>query len=121
MRPVEIIRRPVEPHGQVIQDDSAIELFEHGGGKLKPSGRLAAGITIEVAQHTDGLWMWSASGSIGTGYWGYRVGPKWGKFTGSREDAITAACNEIAERQPPPDVMIWLEQLCGPIQMELFT
>ena len=120
MRPVEIIRKPVEPYGHVIQDDTQVEVFEFGGSPLKPSGK-AAQITIQIAQHTDGLWMWSTSGFIRTEYRGYRLGPKWGKFAKSRQDAIAAARNELAERGPPTDVMNWLEQMCGPSQMELFA
>lgn len=119
VRPVEIIRKPVDPYGSVIKDDPQVEVFEFGGRRLKPSGK-AAQITIEIAPHTDGLWMWSASGLIRTAYSGYRIGPKWGKFAKSRRDAITAACNELVERDPPPEVNNWLERLCGPLQMELF-
>lgn len=120
MRPVEVIRRPVELHGHVIQDDAQIEFLEFGGSRLKPSGKVAQ-ITIEIARHTDGLWMWGISAFIRTEYRGYRVGPKWGKFAKSRQEAITAACNELMERDPPVEIRNWLDQMCGPSQMELFA
>lgn len=121
MRTVETIRRPVDPYGHVLQDDSQIERIEFGAERLKPSGRSVPVVTIEIAQHDDGLWMWSARSMIRTGYSGYRVGPKWGKFARTREDAIAAACNEIEARNPPPDMLAWLESLYAPEQLELFS
>lgn len=121
IHPVKIIRRPVMPHGHVIQDEALIELLEFGDVRLKPPSKAVSSITIEIAQHADGLWMWSTSGVIRKEYRGYRVGPKWGLFAETRQDAITAACNELAERSPTPGVLAWIEQLCAPKQQELFT
>jgi hypothetical protein len=114
MRTVEIISKPVDPIGHVLQDDEAIERIEY---RSDPPN----GIRIEIAQHDDGLWMWSASGTIVGIYKGYRVGPKWGKFARTRDDAIAAACNEIESRNPTPSMLMWLESLCAPAQLDLFA
>lgn len=53
---------------------------------------------IEVHRHIDGLWMWSASYNADLGGSGYRVGPKWGRFAQTREDALFYACEEIVSR-----------------------
>lgn len=125
MQPVEIIHRPVEPYGHVVQDDCLIERIEYGAhnliGSTKGRKRAVPDIEIEIAQHDDGLWMWGTSSMIRGGYRGYRVGPKWGKFARTREDAIAAACNEIEARNPEPPVLAWLESLCAPEQLELFA
>ena len=124
MRPVEIIHKPVDPCGHVLLDDSLIEHIEFGSHTLNgPSRhkRVVLDITIELAQHRDGLWMWGTSSMIRGGYSGYRVGAKWGKFARTREDALTAASNEIEARNPPPAVLAWLDSLCAPDQLELFA
>lgn len=120
-RYVEIIRTPVEPHGHVIQDDTQIETLTFGSFRLYPSGSTPV-VIIEIAQHIDGLWMWSTSMHGSSGGYGYRVGPKWGRFARTRQDAITAACNEIEDRgNATAEVLAWLDQLCGPQQQELFV
>lgn len=87
MRGAPIIR-PVDPLGEVIQGDPDEVL------RLKHS-RLAWDITrIELHQHSDGLWMWSVSCAGG----GYRVGPKWGKFAATRDDALHHAAQELIEK-----------------------
>lgn len=122
MRPVEIIRRPVDPDGHVVQDDSLIETLAFGSMRLKgPSSKIVPNIRIQIAQHIDGLWMWSTSIYLSNQGSTYRVRPKWGRFTRTRQYAITAACNELAKNKLPSDVIAWLEQLCGPEQMELFA
>lgn len=121
MRQIVIIRKPVAPDGNVIQDDSLIEILEFGSFKLKFGDGTRPSITIELAQHTDGLWMWSTSIYGSKSGYGYRLGPKWGKFARTRNDAIIAACNELAERNPGPEVMKWLESLAGSQQQELFV
>ncbi|MBT0780551.1 hypothetical protein [Paracoccus sp. pheM1] len=82
------VMRPVEPSGTVVQGeiDETLTL---------PHPRLAWPLArIELHQHVDGLWMWSVSMAGG----GYRVGPKWGKFAQSRDDARSYACDELLER-----------------------
>lgn len=54
--------------------------------------------TIELHRHTGGLWMWSTSWNSDSGGSGYRVGPKWGKFASSRDDALFYAVREIEQR-----------------------
>lgn len=125
IRPVEVIRHPVIPNADVVRDDDLIESFEFGSRPLKGTANKSAPyITIEIAQHTDGMWMWSTSCFWKGRYSGYRVGPKWGNFTYSREDAITAAVREVfgRNRQLPPGADAWLLDLCGASQkqMELF-
>lgn len=79
------IIRPVDPDGPVIQGEPD-ELL-----RLKHP-RLAWDIArIELHRHDDGLWMWSVSVAGG----GYRVGPKWGKFAATRDDALHHAAQEL--------------------------
>lgn len=77
------IRKPVEPHGGVVQGEpDAVYRLRHP--------RLAWDrATIELHQHTDGLWMWSASFYCDNSGGGYRVGPKWGRFAETRDDACS--------------------------------
>lgn len=117
----------VDPHGEVIQDDSRIEELCSPGltaGKFSNA-------RIQLAQHTDGLWMWSTSTYFMNGGRTYRVGPKWGNFADTRDEALHAACNEIRDgiegpRSPAPKgdirpITQWLDSLVGQNQMELFA
>ncbi|MAC81460.1 MAG: hypothetical protein CML66_25755 [Rhodobacteraceae bacterium] len=83
---------PVQPNGEVIQGDPDEFHF-------LPHPRLAwhRG-EIELHQHTDGGWMWSTSAHVGDWGYGYRVGPKWGKFAECRDDALHYAVEEIVAR-----------------------
>lgn len=54
--------------------------------------------TIELHQHTDGLWMWSTSAQAGTRGFGYRIGPKWGKFAPDRASALHWAIKELTDQ-----------------------
>lgn len=124
MRPAQTIIRPVDRDGHVIRDDEQIEFLTFGDVGLLCSGRRRSDvpqITIQIAQHTDGLFMWAIDAMVGTGYRGYRVGSKWGKFAPTRQDAIAAACTEIEAQGPDRNVIDWLDSLCAPQQMELFA
>lgn len=93
----DVIRRPavivaVDPDGPVIKGevDAVYRL---------PHPRLAWDYaTIEIHQHDNGLHMWSASFHADQGGKSYRVGPKWGNFAETREDAIYYAACEILAR-----------------------
>lgn len=81
-------RYTVDPKGPVIQGDPDITL-------ILPHPRLAWPLArIELHQHDDGRWMWSASICGG----GYKVGPKWGRFADTRDDARRLAAAELLER-----------------------
>lgn len=86
------IRKPVVPHGGVVQGEpDAVYRLRHP--------RLAWDrATIELHQHTDGLWMWSASFYCDNYGGSYRVGPKWGRFAQTRDDALFYAASEIEDR-----------------------
>jgi len=118
----DVIRRPVERDGAVTQAEARIETIELGA-RNKATDR-APYIRIQISRADDGLWMWSASFQNTWGGWGYRVGPKWGKFATSRHDAIVAACREIVDRSGdrvvPRSAMEWMADLCGPAQLEMF-
>lgn len=72
---------------------------------------------IELHRHDNGLWMWSASYNYGNGGSGYRVGPKWGKFAETREDALHYAVAEMKQHlEPVPEadaslIRRWLDTL----------
>lgn len=94
--PPALMRFPVDPHGEVVQGapDETLTL---------PHPRMAWPLArIEMHQHTDGRWMWSAS-AVGRSY---KVGPKWGRFAQDRETALRGAAREVldlAERAGRPD------------------
>lgn len=111
-------------HG-VIQDDALIETLTYSSILMtRPRGASIPAISIELAQHDDGRWMWSASIHHRSGYGrSYRVGPKWGNFAASRQAALIAAIAECRERQRylPSGADEWLDSLSGlvPEQMDL--
>lgn len=81
------IQRPINPHGSVVQHNIN-EVLEHEYGVAK----------IELHQHEDGLWMWSTSFQFKEHGRGYRVGPKWGQFTKTRNDALYWATRELQDQ-----------------------
>jgi hypothetical protein len=124
MHPAQTILRPVDPYGPIIQNDDQIEFLVHGKATLFDDQRNHISIpstTIQIAQHTDGTWMWATQTHSTWSGRGYRIGPKWGKFAPTRQDAIAAACNEIEAQGPDQGVIDWLDSLCAPSQMELFA
>jgi hypothetical protein len=55
-------------------------------------------VKIELAMH-DGLWMYGTAYDNSTNFYhtGYRVGPKWGRFSQTRDEAISLAKKELEE------------------------
>lgn len=97
--------RPVEPYGEVVKGEVHETL-------ILPHPRLVWHLAeVELHQHADGLWMWSVS-SVGSSY---KVGPKWGKFAQTRDDALSYARDELLERvakvRNPESVLISSKQL----------
>lgn len=85
----QMIVRPCDGDGPVVQGEADETL-------ILPHPRLAWDrARIELHLHSDGLWMWSVSvaGDGGCGG-GYKVGPKWGRFAESRDDALAFAIAE---------------------------
>jgi len=79
----------VSPHGVVIQgqaDNSFVLPHPHLVWPLAQ---------IDLHKHSDGTWMWGVNFSTGHHGRGYRVGPKWGKFAVTREDALFYAAREL--------------------------
>lgn len=79
-----------------LADGALIE--EIRWGTFKGKGWSCPVIAIQLAQHTDNSWMWAHtiySASVGSSY---RIGPKWGKFAPTREQALCAAIEEIRHR-----------------------
>jgi len=91
MRPQPTIL-PVDPDGEVVPEGLIHAVLELPHPKLAyPQAR------IEI-HPKDEQWMWATSYSLDNdGGRGYRVGPKWGKFAPSAEDAIYWAAAEIRE------------------------
>lgn len=107
------VRLPVQPHGSVlhqsIEPDFAFRL---------PHPRMAWDrAEIEIHRYEDGKWMWSASFLADSEGSSYRVGPKWGKFAETREDALFFAAEELQgrlARKRSADVTLilkWLDAL----------
>lgn len=87
------IRRPVDPDGPVIPQSEIDEVL------FLPHPKMAwHRAEIELHQHIDGTWMWSASFNAGGRGHSYRVGPKWGRFAATRDDALRLAVKEIEDR-----------------------
>lgn len=86
----EPIRRAVDPQGMVISGRVHTVLrLAHPKESDQDIAR------VEIHPY-DGRWMWATAFSIdGQGGSGYRVGPKWGKFAASMEDAIYWAVQEL--------------------------
>lgn len=78
----------VDPDGPVVQGEPHEML-------TLPHPRLAWPLAeIQLHRHEDGRWMWGVTGAGG----GYKVGPKWGKFAATRDDARRHAAAELLER-----------------------
>lgn len=86
------IIKPIMPHGDVIHgqvDDSFV----------LPHPRLALPVAqIDLHRHSDGMWMWGLNFAADSHGGGYRVGPKWGKFASSRDDALYYAAREMLSK-----------------------
>lgn len=79
---------PVDPDGPVIQGAPDVTL-------RLPHPRLAWDLAvIELHEHEDGRWMWAVSGAGG----GYKVGPKWGRFAATQEEAMRFAAIELHDK-----------------------
>jgi hypothetical protein len=88
------VRVRVEPHGDVLSAE-----LEPDFTFTLPHPRMAwHRAEIEIHRHANGLWMWSISSMADMSGGGYRVGPKWGKFAETREDALFYACEEMLQR-----------------------
>ncbi|WP_114284024.1 hypothetical protein [Candidatus Halocynthiibacter alkanivorans] len=111
LAPAEIFYR-VEPMDDVIQGDVDETL-------TLPAPRMAwARAQIELHQDCEpGRWMWATSHHLAVSGGGYRVGPKWGKFTNDLRAALAGtkrsryaslpikrnwAPGPVAARQMPP-------------------
>jgi len=80
---------PVDPDGPVVKGE--VDEF-----LCLPHPRLAWNrAEIELHRHENGLWMWSASWHCDNCGSSYRVGPKWGKFAETRDDALFYAVREL--------------------------
>lgn len=106
MRPAPV-RLPVDPNGPVTpKAQEELMLMVDGGTR------------IQLHQHTDGMWMWGTSFQLKncTGG-GYQVGPKWGRFAQTREDALYHAAQELRDRiahEPAPlcrAILAWLDRI----------
>jgi len=86
--PAQPLLQPVDPDGDVV----------HGSPDLTlrlPHPRLAWDLaTIQIHQHEDNTWMWAVSCAGG----GYKVGPKWGRFAATQEEATRFAAAELLEK-----------------------
>lgn len=97
--------QPVDPDGPVVTGPIDVTL-------RLPHPRLAWDLAeIELHEHEDGRWMWSASTAGG----GYRVGPKWGRFAATQSEAMHHAAREVIDRcdriRDPASVGITAAQL----------
>lgn len=81
------VTRGVDPEGMVVEGHihTVLRLPHPKAGDLA---------RIEVHPH-ELQWMWATSFQIGAHGAGYRVGPKWGHFADTMEDAIFWAVREL--------------------------
>jgi len=105
---------PVDPGGSVVRGapDRVIPM---------PRPKIGCHAEIELHRHDDGRWMWSVSVECDNSYSGYRVGPKWGQFSASEDDALYWAARELlgrlarnpgAETASRARIRAWAEGLC---------
>lgn len=88
--PVAVMRRACDPFGEVLQGEPDEYLHLPRKGNVNPLAE------IELHRHSDGQWMWSASYGLLSGSGSsYKVGPKWGRFAATRDDALSAAIDEL--------------------------
>lgn len=87
LRPVPI-RRAVNPDGMVIAGRIHTVLRLPHPRHKRDLAR------IEIHPH-ENYWMWATAFDLELGGNGYRVGPKWGHFAASMEDAIYWAVREL--------------------------
>ena len=106
----EVSRGEVDPQGMVVSSRVHTVLrLAHPKEDGKDTAR------IEIHPH-EGRWMWSTAFCIdGQGSSGYRVGPRWGKFAASMEDAILWAVQELqanvsqySQSRQRDDIQRWL-------------
>ncbi len=112
------LRRPPVIHE--VDPDGGVVIGEPDFAFRLPHPRYAWDrAEIEIHQHTDGLWMWSSSWCDGGQGSCYRVGPKWGKFAETRDDALFYACRELEQRLSVQDgreavlILEWVRALKG--------
>jgi len=97
------VPEPVDARGHVCPPDYPVETM-----RFHPRGRpVHEGVTVELARHTDGRWMWATKYSLkdGSGC-SYRVGPKWGQFTADRQTALHEALRELTDDGRVPAAMV---------------
>lgn len=83
------IRSAVDPDGMVVAGRiHTILRLPHPRQKQHDLAR------IEIHPH-ENHWMWATAYNLEQGGSGYRVGPKWGHFATSMEDAIYWAVREM--------------------------
>ncbi len=107
------VRMPVDPSGQVLQEEPDEVL-------LLPHRRMAwpeARIALHLDRVRD-LWMWSVSFATQSRGHSYRVGAKWGKFAVTRADALHWARTELlgylntgSDTPATRRIRIWAEAL----------
>lgn len=102
---------PIDPDGHVVHGniDEVLTLPHRGLAWNRAD--------IELHRHVDGRWMWSTSFHIEDRGGGYRVGPKWGKFAETRDDALFYAIEELSSRldgydtKDARDIRAWMAAL----------
>lgn len=86
---------PVDADGAVVLQPDETLCLKHP--KLAwDLARIELHLDNSLCYQWSGCWMWSASfcTECGNGH-SYRVGPKWGKFARSRDDALFYAVQEL--------------------------
>lgn len=103
----------VEIDGAVVQGAPDETLALPRKGNLNPLAE------IELHQHSDGRWMWSASfGLLNCSGHSYKVGPKWGRYAETRAGALRGAVDELTARlsdreacRSIPEIITWARGL----------
>jgi len=85
--------------------------------------------SVQVAQHTDGRWMWAITFSTSSGGEGYAPHAKWGRFTQDRDAAVKEGIKEMLERlarrnwtaKQIEKLLAWAREQAAPKQQDMFS
>lgn len=87
--------RPAPERRRIDRDGEVVRGSVHTVLRLERAGNLDLA-RIELHPH-EGKWMWATGFAVELGGSGYHVGPKWGQFAATHDDALYWAIQEIRE------------------------
>lgn len=83
----QLLVRPVDPDGQVVAKPDEEFTLVNGAATWER-------VRVQLHEAPEG-WMWGTSTAIGGTGCSYQIGPKWGRFACSRDEALLFARQEV--------------------------